>query len=191
VAESTAITGAFDSVHEAPRTQQQRDFVPLLVLCTPILCASLFSKFGIPGYASLGIGIGIPLTMAALGIGILNNCIRLDPRRLGFFCLTLAVLVLPQLLQAGTFSTDSLMMLAVLHISYAMVVTRGHELAERVLKFFLHLASVLAVLAIAQYFLQGFIDQALLYPIDNLVPHSVCAPETTDARRACWGSRRH
>ena len=142
----------------------------MLVLCTPILCASLFSKFGIPGYASLGIGIGIPLTTIALGLGILNNCVRLEPRRLGFFCLTLAVLVLPQLLQAGTFSTDSLMMLAVLHIPYAMVVTRGHELAERVLQVFLHIASVLAALAIAQYFLQGFVDQVLLYPIDNLVP---------------------
>lgn len=185
MAESTAIRGTFESVHEAPRTQQQHafapdaaassavaasDFVPMLVLCTPILCASLFSKLGIPGYASLGIGIGIPLTMLALAIGILNNSVRLDPRRLGFYCITLAVLVLPQLLQAGTFSTDSLMMLAVLHIPYAMVVTRGHELAMRVLKFFLHIASLLAVLAVAQYFLQGFIDQALLYPIDNLVP---------------------
>ena len=185
MAETTAITRAFESVHEAPRTQPQRafaasavapsavaesDFVPMLVLCTPVLCASLFSKFGIPGYAALGIGIGIPLTMAALGVGILNNCVRLDPRRLGFYCLTLAVLVLPQLLQAGTFSSQSLMMLAVLHIPYAMVVTRGHELAPRVLKLFLHIASVLAVLAIGQYFLQGRVDQALLYPIDNLVP---------------------
>jgi hypothetical protein len=175
VAESTAIAGAFDSVHEAPRTQQgsalaRRDFVPMLVLCTPILCASLFSKFGIPGFAELSIGIGIPVTMAALGIGVLNDCIRLDPRRLGFYCLTLAVLVLPQLLQAGTYSIQSLLMLAVLHIPYAMVVTRGHELVPRVLKFFLHIATLLSVLAIAQYFLQGFIDQALLYPIDNLVP---------------------
>jgi hypothetical protein len=175
VAETTAITGAFDSVHEAPRTQQRsaserRDFVPMLVLCTPVLCASLFSKFGIPGYTELGIGIGIPLTMAALGIGILNNCVRLDPRRLGFYCITLAVLVLPQLLQAGTFSTQSLTMLAVLHIPYAMVVTRGYELVPRVLKLFLHIATLLAVLAIAQYFLQGHIDQALLYPIDNLIP---------------------
>jgi hypothetical protein len=170
VAESTAIARPFDSVHEASRTQQQRDFVPMLVLCTPVLGASLFSKFGIPGYASLGIGIALPLMMAALGVGILNNCVRLDPRRLGFYCLTLAVLVLPQLLQAETFSTDSLMMLAALHIPYAMVVTRGHELAPRVLKLFLHIASLLAVLAVAQYFLQGIVDQALLYPIDNLVP---------------------
>jgi hypothetical protein len=170
VADSSAIAGAFDSVHEAPRTQQQRDFVPMLVLCTPILCASVFSKFGVPGYASLGIGIALPLMAVALGIGVLNNCVRLDPRRLGFYCITVAVLVLPQLLQAGTFSQQSLMMLAALHIPYVMVVTGGHELAPRALKFFLHIASLLAVLAIAQYFLQGFIDQALLYPIDNLIP---------------------
>jgi hypothetical protein len=175
VADSTAIAGAFESVHEAPRTQQRsaferRDFVPMLVLCTPILSASLFSKFGIPGYASLGIGIALPVIAAALAIGILNNCVRLDPRRLGFYCITVAVLVLPQLLQAGTFSQQSLMMLAALHIPYVMVVTRGHELATRALKFFLHVATVLAALAIVQYFLQGYIDQALLYPIDNLVP---------------------
>jgi len=142
----------------------------MLVLCTPILCASLFSKFGIPGYAVLGIGIALPIIAAALGIGILNNCVRLDPRRLAFYCITLAVLVLPQLLQSGIYSQQSLMMLAALHIPYVMVVTRGHELAMRALKFFLHIASLLAVLAIAQYFLQGFVDQALLYPIDNLVP---------------------
>lgn len=142
----------------------------MLVLCTPILCASLFSKFGIPGYASLGIGIALPLMAAALGVGILNNCVRLDPRRLGFYCITIAVLVLPQLLQAGTFSQQSLMMLAALHIPYVMVVTRGYELATRALRFFLHIATLLSVLAIAQYFLQGFIDQSLLYPIDNLVP---------------------
>ena len=142
----------------------------MLVLCTPILSASLFSKFGIPGYASLGIGIALPLIAAALAIGMLNNCVRLDPRRLGFYCIMLAALVLPQLLQAGTFSQQSLMMLAALHIPYVMVVTRGHELAMRALKFFLHIATLLAVLAIGQYFLQGFIDQALLYPIDNLVP---------------------
>jgi hypothetical protein len=170
VAETTAIAGAFDGVHAAPRTQQQRDFVPMLVLCTPILCASLFSKFGIPGYAALGIGIALPVMMAALAVGMVNNCVRIEPRRLGFYCLTLAVLVLPQLLQAETFSSQSLMMLAALHIPYVMVLTRGHELALRALQFFLHVATLLACLAIAQYFLQAYVDRALLYPIDNLIP---------------------
>lgn len=142
----------------------------MLVLCTPILCASLFSKFGIPGYTALGIGIALPVMMAALAVGMVNNCVRIEPRRLGFYCLTLAVLVLPQLLQAETFSSQSLMMLAALHIPYVMVLTRGHELALRVLQFFLHVATLLACLAIAQYFLQGYVDRALLYPIDNLIP---------------------
>ncbi|MBL8267464.1 hypothetical protein [Steroidobacter sp.] len=144
--------------------------MPLLVLCTPILCASLLSKFGIPGYASLGIGIALPLLMLALGFGMLNDSVRIDPKRLSFYCITLAVLILPQLLQAGTFSMNSLYMLALLHIPYVLVLVRGAELAPKVLTFFLYIARMLAVLAVAQYFLQGFIDNALLYPIDNLIP---------------------
>lgn len=140
------------------------------MLCTPIVCASLLSKFGIPGYASLGIGVAMPLMMLVLAFGVLNDSVRIEPRRLSFYCITLAVLILPQLLQAGLFSLNSLMMLAVLHIPYVLVVKRGADLAPKVLNFFLHIARLLAVLAIAQYFLQGIVDTALLYPIDNLLP---------------------
>lgn len=140
------------------------------MLCTPIACASLLSKFGIPGYANLGIGIAMPLMMLMLAFGMVNDCVRIEPKRLGFYCITLSVLILPQLLQAGTFSLNSLMMLALLHLPYVLVVMRGDELAPKVLTFFLHIARLLAVLAIAQYFLQGFIDTAYLYPIDNLIP---------------------
>ncbi|GFE88536.1 hypothetical protein [Steroidobacter agaridevorans] len=169
MAETTAI-GNIGGVHVAPRAHQHSDFVPLLLLCTPIACASLLSKFGIPGYASLGIGIAIPLMMLVLAFGMLNNCVRIEPRRLGFYCITLAVLILPQLLQAGMFSLDSLMMLAVLHIPYVLVVVRGDELVPKALTFFLYIARLLACLAVAQYFLQGIVDNALLYPIDNLLP---------------------
>ena len=140
------------------------------MLCMPIACASLLSKFGIPGYASLGIGIAMPLMMIVLTFGMVNDCVRIEPKRLGFYCITLSVLILPQLLQAGTFSLNSLMMLALLHLPYVLVVMRGDELAPKALTFFLHIAKLLAVLGIAQYFLQGFIDKAFLYPIDNLIP---------------------
>lgn len=169
MAETPAIAG-FGGVSAAPRTLQQRDFVPLLVLCTPIACASLLSKFGIPGYANLGIGIALPVLMLALAFGMLNDSVRIEPKRLSFYCFTLAVLILPQLLRAGTFSMNSLYMLALLHIPYVLVLVRGAELAPKVLTFFLYIARMLAVLAIGQYFLQGFVANALLYPIDNLLP---------------------
>lgn len=169
MAETTAI-GNIGGVHVAPRAQQHRDFVPLLLLCTPIACASLLSKFGIPGYANLGIGIALPLLMLVLAFGILNDGVRIEPRRLGFYCITLAVLILPQLLQAGTFSLNSLMMLALLHLPYALVAKRGDELAPKALTFFLYIARLLAVLAVVQYVLQGIVDKTFLYPIDNLIP---------------------
>jgi hypothetical protein len=169
VAESAAIAD-LGGVRAASRTQAQRDLVPLIVLCTPIACASLLSKFGIPGYTNVGIGIALPLMMLALAFGMLDNRVRIEPKRLGFYCITVAVLILPQLLQAGTFSLTSLLMLALLHIPYVLVVVRGDELVPKVVTFFLHIAKLLACLAIAQYFLQGFVDRALLYPIDNLLP---------------------
>jgi len=169
VAETTAI-GNISGDHVAPRAQQHRDFVPLLMLCTPIACASLLSKFGIPGYANLGIGIALPLMMLVLAFGIVNDGVRIEPRRLGFYGIALAVLILPQLLRAGTFSLNSLTMLALLHLPYVLVVKRGDELASKALTFFLYIARTLAVLAIAQYFLQGIVDKTFLYPIDNLLP---------------------
>jgi len=169
VAETTAI-GNISGAHVAPRAQQHRDFVPLLMLCTPIACASLLSKFGIPGYANLGIGIALPLMMLVLAFGIMNDGVRIEPRRLGFYGITLAVLILPQLLRAGTFSLNSLMMLALLHLPYVLVVKRGDELATKALTFFLYIARLLAVLAVAQYFLQGIVDKTFLYPLDNLLP---------------------
>lgn len=169
MAETTAI-GNISGAHVAPRVQQHRNFVPLLLLCTPIACASLLSKFGIPGYANLGIGIALPLMMLVLAFGIVNDGVRIEPRRLGFYGITLAVLILPQLLRAGTFSLNSLMMLALLHLPYVLVVKRGDELATKALTFFLYIARMLAVLAVAQYFLQGIVDKAILYPLDNLLP---------------------
>src|SRR5688572_14369164 len=140
------------------------------MLCTPIACASLLSKFGIPGYANLGIGIALPVLMLVLTFGIMNDGVRLEPRRLGFYGITLSVLILPQLLRAGTFSTNSLLMLALMHLPYVLVAKRGDELAPKALTLLLYIARTLAVLAIAQYALQGIVDKTYLYPIDNLIP---------------------
>lgn len=145
--------------------------IALLVLCVPILGASILSKLGVPGLSQLGIGIALPLIMAALGVGMLADCVRVDPRRLGAYCLMLATLALPQLLRAGPFSETSLLLLAIVHLPYVLVVKDGHELVEQVLTLFLRIAALLAVCAIAQYFLQGIVDIALLYPIESLVPH--------------------
>jgi hypothetical protein len=150
--------------------QPRREITPLLVLCTPIVGASLLSKFGVPGFANLGISIALPIMMLALAFGALSNYVRIEPRRCAFFCIMLATLLLPQLLQAGEFSVTSLLMLTAVHLPYVLVVTGGHERAQQVLSFFLHIAALLACCAIAQYFLQTFIDPTLLFPIDNLVP---------------------
>jgi hypothetical protein len=161
------VTAEWERTSELPT---RGEWIPLVVLCTPIAGASLLSKFGVPGFASVGISIALPMIAASLALGTLSNYVRIEPRRCAFFCIMLATLLLPQLLQAGLFSVTSLLMLTAVHLPYVLVVTGGHERVQQVLRFFLHIATLLACCAVAQYFLQSFIDPAMLFPIDNLVP---------------------
>jgi hypothetical protein len=161
-----------DSVRRADRgaPRSATAWVTLGVLCAPVLGVTLLAKFGLPPFAQEGFGIALPLIVFALAFGALQDCVRIDPRRFGFYCLMLAALCLPQLLRAGPFSETSLLMLAAVHLPYVVVVSGGHERTKQVLSFFRGIATLLAVLAIAQYFLQSVVNPALLFPIDNFVP---------------------
>jgi hypothetical protein len=159
-------TASLSSVYERPASR-----LALVILVTPILCATLLAKFGLPGFAERGIGIALPVMMGMFALGGFARCVTIDAQRLGLYCLMVATLTLPQLLRGEEFSTTSLLMLAAVHLPYVLEVERGHELTQNVLRFFLAIALLLAGCAIAQYFLQGRVPLAFLFPIDNLVPH--------------------
>lgn len=142
----------------------------LAVLCTPLLGASLLAKFGVPPLAAASFGIALPLVFVMLAIGALQDRIRIHPQRFCFYCIMLAALCLPQLLLAGRYSESSLLMLAALHFPYVLIVRDGSDYSQHVLRIFLSIASLLAALALAQYFLQGILSTAFLYPIDSFVP---------------------
>jgi hypothetical protein len=168
--------GDSDTAHRTPALDRadahegRRDWIALALLCVPILGASLVSRFGVPGFSQVGIGIALPMMLLAFAAGVLSGRVQIEPHRLALFCLMLAALALPQLLRAGPFSATSLLMLAVVHLPYVLLVSGGHEQVQRALSFFLAIATLLAVCAIAQYFLQSVLDIALLFPIDHFVP---------------------
>jgi hypothetical protein len=155
-------------VAEAATTKQSA--LVLAVLCTPLLGSSLLAKFGVPPLAAASFGIALPLVFVMLAIGALQDQIRIHPQRLCFYCIMLAALCLPQLLIAGHYSESSLLILAALHFPYVLVVRNGSDYSQQVLRIFLGIASLLAVLALAQYFLQGIVSTMFLYPIDSFVP---------------------
>jgi hypothetical protein len=144
--------------------------VALAALCVPLLGASLLAKFGIPPYAAAGFGIALPVTLLALAVAAVCDQVRIDPRRCGLYCFMIAALTLPQLLRGENFSETSLLMLAAVHVPYILTIRNGHAYIATVLKLFLNIATLLAVLALAQYFLQGYLGVPLLYPLDNFVP---------------------
>lgn len=155
---------------EAADKRASRNFITLAVLSVPLLGSSLLAKFGIPPWAAAGFGIALPVTLFALILAALCDQVRIDPRRFGLYCFMLTALTLPQLLRGENFSETSLLMLAAVHFPYVLALRNGHEYIEPVLKLFLNIAVLLAALALAQYFLQGYLGVPLLYPLDNFLP---------------------
>src|SRR5450631_255898 len=66
------------------------------LLATPLVGATFLSKFAFPPFGALGIGVSLFLVLAAVTIGSIADCVRIDPRRLTLFALMTGCLGLMQ-----------------------------------------------------------------------------------------------
>jgi hypothetical protein len=139
------------------------------LLATPLIGATFLSKFAIPPFGKQGIGISLFVLLAAVIAGTVGGGMRIEPRRLTLYFMLVGLLGLIQLLQPEAFSPLSLLLLVAVHLPYVVTVPHGDD-GDRIVKLFLGIATVLALLGIAQYGLQFFVDPSLLFPIENFVP---------------------
>jgi hypothetical protein len=160
----TVATGA--SIGDAKSTTSA---VRLALLATPLIGVTFLSKFAVPPFGKLGLGISIFVPFAALAAGAIGGYIRIEPRRLTLYMTLIGLLGLMQILQPEAFSPSSLLLLVVVHLPYIFEVPHSDD-GGRIMKFFLGIATVFALLGIAQYSLQFFVSPRYLFPIENFVP---------------------
>jgi hypothetical protein len=146
-----------------------RNWPRFALLATPLIGATFLSKFAFPPFGKQGLGISIFLVIAALLAGAFGGYIRVEPRRLTFYVTMIGLLGLIQILQPDVFSPLSLLLLVAVHLPYIFDVPHSDD-GGRIIKFFLGIATVFALLGIAQYSLQFFISPRYLFPIENFVP---------------------
>jgi hypothetical protein len=140
------------------------------LLATPLIGATFISKFAVPPFGKQGIGISLFVVLAAVIAGTVGGGMRIEPRRLTLYFILVGSLGLIQILQPEAFSPLSLLLLVAVHLPY--VVTVPHSDRDRIVELFLGIATILALLGIAQYGLQFFVNPSLLFPIENFVPDS-------------------
>jgi hypothetical protein len=139
------------------------------LLATPLIGATFLSKFAIPPFGAQGIGISLFLVLAAVAAGAVGGGMRIEPRRLTLYFMLVGSLGLIQILQPDSFSPTSLLLLVAVHLPYAFTVPHSDD-GDRIIRFFLRIATVLALLGIAQYGLQFVVNPRFLFPIENFVP---------------------
>lgn len=147
------------------------DRVALWTLIIPVLGATLFSKFALPGVTAEGIGMGFPLVYLALAAGAcVAGIVRVEPARLIFYCLMASVIGGVTVMQGGNVSLPSLAFLLLLHLPYVVYMAGAERVMKTLFSVFLNVALFIALCGIAQYVLQFFVSPAYVFPMENFLP---------------------
>ncbi len=171
-----------------PRAAASPGLLRFGVLVTPIVGVTFFSKFTIPPLGEQGIDVSLFLVLGAVAAGVAANCIRVNPARLTLYLVLIGILGLIQSLQPETFSIPSMLLLAGLHLPYVFAVPRGDE-GDRIVQFFLGVATLLALLGIAQWALQFVVGARFLFPIENFAPPSFIVQHYNAQAALSYGSQ--
>ena len=158
------------------------------LLATPLMGATFLSKFAIPPFGAQGIGITLFVLLAVVIASVVGGSMRVEPRRLALYLLLVGFLGLIQILQPDAFSPLSLLLLVAVNLPYAVNVPHSDD-GNRIVRFFLGIATVLAVLGIAQYGLQFFVNPRYLFPIENFVPDTFIVQHFNHQAAMEYGSR--
>jgi hypothetical protein len=158
------------------------------LLATPLIGATFLSKFAIPPFGAQGIGISLFILLAVVIASLVGGSMRVEPRRLTLYLLLVGSVGLIQILQPDAFSPLSLLLLVAVNLPYAVNVPHSDD-GDRIIRFFLGIATVLALLGIAQYGLQFFVNPRFLFPIENFVPDTFIVQHFNHQAAMEYGSR--
>jgi hypothetical protein len=161
---------------DAPLPSQQpeepsraSDLLGTIVLYMPMIGITILSKFAyIVGGSE--ILLGVPMILAAMGIGVVTRRLKAEPQRMAAYLLLAAILVAESALAVTTFVMSSLILLLAVPLAYGFQLNAPVTDAATQLRRFLNLTFVICVAGIGQYFAQFAIGSRLAFPIENFTP---------------------
>ena len=161
-----------------------RDWGRIALQYTPILAVALLAKIAVPPFGKIGLGIDLPIMMAAMVVGLCIGRFQVHPTRLMLYLLMAGWLGGSQLLLGNPFSPLSIAFLAVLFLPLALQLRSPHgplapheagavpaPLADA-LAAMAGLAAFFAGCGLLQFGAQYLIGQRLAYPIEHLLPEA-------------------
>lgn len=141
-----------------------------LLLYTPLLASILLAKLSVPPFAAQSLSIAYLFILLAPGLGLVLGYLRLDSGRLSFFLVFSGCIGAIQVFRGEPFSLNSMLLLVTLLATYVFYLPRQGDATASALRFFLGLATLLALAGIAQYGLQLTVGPRYAFPIENFVP---------------------
>ena len=162
-----------------PDAAPPRDWGRLVLQAMPIVAVSFAAKLSLPPLGVLGLGLDVPLIVAATFIGLFSGLLRVHRARLLMYLAMLAWLGGSQLVGGQPFSALSLVLLATLFLPLtlqlrapepeALPSARGQPVTQA-LDALAGLALFFAACGVLQFVLQPLLGVAVAFPVEHGVP---------------------
>lgn len=180
-------TAPTPAVPVAPAALQARNWSRLALQFAPLIAVTFLAKLAVPPLGAMGLGIDVPVILAATLAGLVSGVLHVHTARLTLYLAMLAWLGCWQLFLGEPFSAASLTLLAALFLPLAMQLrpeagspTNGADTSEatgaaadptvlRALGVMVSLATFFAVCGLLQFVLQPWIGAAAAFPVEHLV----------------------
>ncbi len=157
--------------HTPDPDPNRRDRIAEWLLYAPLVLTTLFGKLAIPAMASQGLGLGYPLMISCLLIGLLIGRVTIDARRGAYFAVMIGFIGMVHAIREEEFSLFSLLFMTVVSMISVLSVPQRGRTPEDMMRFVANYACLIAICGILQFFGQFVIGKTYAFPIENLVPN--------------------
>ncbi len=164
------------------KTKVHRDWGRIALQYTPILAVTLLAKIAVPPFGKIGLGIDLPILLAAMLIGLFIGRFQVHVTRFLLYLVTIGWLGGSQLLLGNPFSPSSIAFLALLFMPLTLQLRPAPtspaatgpapDPLDAALRAMAGLAAFFALLGVLQYTLQYAIGARLAFPIEHSLPEA-------------------
>lgn len=160
-----------------------------VVLFTPLIMATVLSKFSPAGVGMPALSLVLPVTFIVALIGLWRGQMVLVSQRVVLLLVMLSALGLIQVWRGEAFSLPSMLMMTVLSCAYVPMLRQGSIDSSAAVNFFCNLSAAIALLGILQFALQFLVGKDLVFPIETWVPAGLRSQGYNNVVPLFWGSQ--